>query len=131
MTFACSLEKNAYLVDGSTKTNEKMLKTTYAELEGEGFPLRYVVVTHPDIDHYGGINQVLGFNGVDSPQVLLTNRFSDKINKKMFGEQYIPVQSFPSELANSTTHLQKRIFQSVSQKFHIRLGSLQNERKNE
>ena len=86
-------EKLAYLVDGSTDTNVHMIRATYAELIKEGFTLRYVVVTHPDKDHYGGINRVLGFNGVDSPQVLLTNRFSDEIKNKMLGEQYIQVQS--------------------------------------
>ena len=109
-------------MDGSTKTNVHMIRATYDELIKEGFRLRYIVVTHPDLDHYGGIKQVLGFNDVDSPQVLLTNRFSDRIKSKMFGEQYIQVQSLtppidwadwpPQNIENKCFNVSHRSFTS-------------------
>ena len=97
-------------MDGSTGTNVHMIRATYDELVEEGFTLRYIVVTHPDIDHYGGINQVLGFNDVDLPQVLLTNRFSDEIKNKMLGEQYIPIVQSLTPIDWSPPYIENKCF---------------------
>ncbi len=96
-------------MDGSTDTNLDMITTTYDELK-DGFPLHNIVVTHPDIDHYGGIGSVLDWFSKDAnpPEVLLTDRFRDIIGDRKLGttfaEQYRPVQSFSASAEAQYEH---------------------------
>ncbi len=65
------------------KTNVEMIRTTYDELIDEGFTVRRIVVTHPDRDHYDGIDDVIGFPAMNSPPVLLTHQFKDKLKETL------------------------------------------------
>ncbi len=70
-------------MDGSEgENNVKMIENTYDELHKDGFTLCRIIVTHPDKDHYRGIDSVLKFTGVNTPPVLLTDQFKHKLEKK-------------------------------------------------
>ena len=51
-----------------------MIRATYAEFhEDEGFPLHYIVVSHPDLDHYDGIENATVARGKQGAAIVLTD----------------------------------------------------------
>ena len=74
------LKRNGALVNPSlksAKTDSSKLRATYLTLANNGYTLKGIVVTHPDRDHYKGIQKLVDHD-IDCPAILLTDQFLGK-----------------------------------------------------
>ena len=56
------------------KTDSSKLKAAYLTIAKNGYTLKGIVVTHPDKDHYKGIQKLVDHD-IDCPAILLTDQF--------------------------------------------------------
>ena len=56
------------------ETDSSKLRATYLTIANNGYTLKDIVVTHPDTDHYKGIQKLVNHD-INCPGILLTDRF--------------------------------------------------------